>query len=774
MAKKRQKKSMLLPLEGSFPDEFSAVSASLSRRYQYVDEIAKGKTGLACKLRSNLNQDHFYCLKTVRHDITDREKIEAVRETLRKEVLILSPLSHRCLPTIYEHGLDESKPYYVCTYHPGSTFGKFKEQGQSLSFQETVFVLSSLLDVLKYLHDNGRTHCDLHQNNVMICCDVLRHGVLVIDFSSGHRDSDSSPFTANRGNVNFKDPQDQRHSGVSVDRREFSVSFQHSDFNALGKLLAIMRGCFIAKSPPATQAAYDDFSQSLQSGKLDSWTKIEDRFLSVLDPYRVVTENGDLFLSKRGVPQEITIPVSRGVPVGEAPLAVINTPIFQRLRSIKQLSFCDWYFPGANHTRFEHSLGTFAAAKQAAEGLAHDRTFRELFSPQQVRAFLLGSLLHDIGHYPYAHVVEQYAASRFPEDNEVKRAVSHEKHAITLLECDGELTEAICRHWGDDTLQMTIKLLESNVPVLSDLLDGPIDLDKVDYLTRDAAHCGVAFGAGLDIRGLVRSLRCIDNGTRLGIEETGVPAAEGLMVLQDQMLSSVYWHERIRGIISMFHAVLAHIVRKDVEALKALVQDLKTSKGDHDALSQVLWPRVSKLAGPEGELLRKLVELHLAPKYSDIYVPLKTYRRTDRPHARARHNIYSTIVSEGYSQSTVPIDWRCVSDLRTAFADALKEKGVEIHRLHLVVDVPYGKNARRMVHVQRKDGDGHVPITELSHLNRSIFEQPAVYLSPVRVYIAPDIYRRIEPHLASIIESAEEKFNSGGVADEVEMSQLPI
>ena len=400
--------------------------------------------------------------------------------------------------------------------------------------------------------------------------------------------------------------------------------------------------------------------------------------------------------------------------------------------------------------------------------------FRDLFSPHQVRAFLLASLVHDIGHYPYAHVLEQYAAGRFPDDREVKRAVSHEQHAITLLECDDDLTGAISRSWGDETLQTTIKILEGKVPVLSELLDGPIDLDKVDYLTRDAAHCGVAFGAGLDIKGLVRSLRCIENGSRLGIEETGVPAAEGLMVLQDQMLSSVYWHERIRGIISVFHAVLAHIVKKDVDALKSLAQDLKTSTGDHDALLRVLRPRVRDVPGLDGELLRKLVELHVTPKYSEIYTPIKTYRRTDMPHLRARHNIYNTIVTEGHSHSTVPIAWQWVSDLRAAYTEALKEKGVEIHRLHLVIDVPYGKNSRRMVDVQRRDGDGHVPITELSHLNRSIFEEPAVYLSPIRVYIAPDIYHRIESQLPSIIESAEERFSTSRSTDLVETSQMPI
>jgi HD superfamily phosphohydrolase len=187
------------------------------------------------------------------------------------------------------------------------------------------------------------------------------------------------------------------------------------------------------------------------------------------------------------------------------------------MRAIKQLSFCDWYFPGAGHSRFEHSLGTFGVAKLALEALVHDRTFRDVCTPDQARGLLLASLVHDIGHYPFAHVLEQYVASRFPDSHEAKAAVSHEKYTLALLDGDPDLSRAIKEHWGDDAKIEALRILEGNVPVLSQLLDGPIDLDKIDYLARDAAHCGVAYGSGLDADGLLKAMRCVENSSRLAL-----------------------------------------------------------------------------------------------------------------------------------------------------------------------------------------------------------------------------------------------------------------
>jgi len=245
----------------------------------------------------------------------------------------------------------------------------------------------------------------------------------------------------------------------------------------------------------------------------------------------------------------------------------------------------------------------------------------------------------------------------------------------------------------------------------------------------------------------------------LGIEEIGVSSAEGLMILQDQMLSSVYWQETVRGLICMFHAVLAHLVKTDIKLFLDLVEELKHCKSDQEAVYKVFLPRVEHYKGPEREQLRRLIDLHINQQYPEVYIPIKTYRVNDEIPVFARQYIYRSIVQDiTQSQSSLPINWDWVRDLRNAFIEAFKEKQILMQLLHLVVDVPYGKNSQRMVYIQNSRSGSDFPITDISHLNRSIFENPAAHLSPVRVYVAPEIYTKAGGRLNSIIESAEERF----------------
>lgn len=766
MARSKSRKQTTLPLNGSFPDYLQEAAGDLQQLYAFERELARGKTGVACLLRSRGNEACFACLKTIRDDITNAPELARVRETLIAEIEILSPLSHRCLPTVYQSNIRQERPYYVCTYHPGKTFNEFRNAPDSLGVKESAYVVWSLLDVLRYLHETGRTHCDLHSNNVMISAEVFRHGIMVIDFSSGHRDSDSSLETSNRGNLHFKPVEQQGRTGRRVNRSQELMAFRRADFKALGTLLALMSNKLLINTSQVTRTAYLEYCRALQDGRIDNWNEAHDRFASVIDPYRIQTENADLFLSEKGTPLEITIPVSGHTTVGEGPLAIINTDSFQRLRGIKQLSFCDWRFPGATHSRFEHSIGVFSVCKEATHHLMHDPVFREQFSPIQIRGLLLAALLHDIGHYPFAHVIEQYAASRFPDNSEALRIVSHEVHGKELLESDSELAEAIKRYWGDEALMQAKKTLDGNASVLSELIDGPIDIDKIDYLMRDASHCGIAFGDGLDAQGLLKAYRCVDNGRHLGIDEKGVSATEGLMILQDQMLSSVYWDETVRGVICMFHGVLAYLVKREIGTLRKLVAELKACRSDNDAIANVLIPWIDKFKGNEKSDLKSLISTHATSMSSRAYVPIKTYRSSDDAPRKAFMNIYRMIIGQRNSnQSSTPIEWKAVSSLREAFIEAFAEKGINLKRLHLGVDVPSGKGSRRRVVVQSDPNGPTVSITEISHLNTSIFDDPAAYLSPVRVYLAPEAYFDAGDRLKSIIEAAEERFFANGPQD---------
>lgn len=760
MSKDKRKQS-LLNING-FPEHLANISNDLANRYSFASEIGKGKTGVAYKIASHRNPSLNFCLKTIRADINDKQDLETIKHNLKKEVEILSSMSHRCLPTLYESNTDADPPYYIISYHPGTTFGTFKENNLTLHTQDSSIAILMLIDVFKCLHGAERTHCDLHPDNVMISSDIHKDGIYLIDFGSGHRGSDSAPFTYNKGNKLFKDTYGLDNNRELVERSEAADSFEHSDFKAFGYLLSFMEDCFFQDASILAKEAYADFAQSLINKKIMKWEEAEERFKNVLDPLRSVSENADLYLSERGEAEEIVIPVSSGVKVGTASLEVINTPIFQRLRHINQLSFCDWHYPGANHSRFEHSLGVYSIAERCVKSLVYDRHFRELFSPIQVRGFLLASLLHDIGHYPFAHVMEQYIKSRFPGDSKAVDIVSHEQNTVRLILTDSALNAAIVKYWGPDALREALNVLGGKSTILSSLLDGPIDIDKMDYLVRDAAHCGAAFGSGLDVAEILRSYRCvsIDKSFELGIAENGVAAIEGMMVLQDQMLSSIYWHPTSRSIICMFHAMVANLVKSDLGKLGDMIGKIKTCDSERQAISDVIIPEIRKTRGPLKSQLQSLADAILNKIYKKIYPLIAEYKAGHDVLPGSNSTVYGSIVQDiNSTQTSVPVRWENVRKLRKAYLRAFSEKKLRIEDLHLVIDVPYGKASRRMFKVQTGEHEHAMDITKISHLKESIFSDPAAFLSPIRVYVDPGIHDKAKARLESIKKSAEEEYD---------------
>lgn len=768
---KKQSASNTLGLD-VFPEYLGEARESLSTRYKFESQLGEGKTGVAFLLTTLNNPFRKLCLKTIKESITDPTLIADVRRTLQKEVDILRPLSHRCLPTIIEAGLDAPTPYYVCSFQAGMTFYAAKHENRKLTLRESIFAISSLIDVCKHLHSVGRTHCDLHSNNVLLGTDILADGLMVIDFGSGHKESDSTPETLNRGNVNFKPIASQITDRSVVNRHDFAEEFRKADIAALGKLFAQMLDVFLTGASIATRDEYVRLCADMQNGRLTDWSSIEDRFDLVVDPYRCVGRNADLFLGDSGVPESIVVPATGAVVVGVPAIAIINEPAFQRMRGLKQLSFCDWHFPGAHHTRFEHSLGVFSNASRCIKRLSHHAEFRGTFTPQEVRGFLLASLLHDIGHYPFAHVLEQYVTGRFPDDKILKDAASHEVRTLSLLDSDSSLRDAIKLHWGADTLLHAKKVLLGQTPGLSQLLNGPLDIDKIDYLRRDARHCGVPFGEGLDSRKVLESLRYVSSTKAIGISIDGVASVEGFLVLQDQMLGEVYWHQAVRAVIAMFHAVIAFCVRTREERLKQLLLEIQGCSSEADAITNVIQPAIAAIPNEEfgnkvdaektRAALKKMTQLFLCPDYSEIYHPIAVYRRNDETDGRSTVNVYNSIVQPTNSgQSPLGIDWKNVRKLRACLQSALAEKKIVASELDVIIDAPIGKHGHPSFVVVDEKNRVSSSFDAMPHVNRSIHEQPATQWSPVRVYVSPLIMDEIGGRSEVIVQSAGQKFFHG-------------
>lgn len=230
------------------------------------------------------------------------------------------------------------------------------------------------------------------------------------------------------------------------------------------------------------------------------------------------------------------------IALTEPEVAILDTPQMQRLRRIRQLTFCHFVYPGANHTRFEHSLGTLHIAGKIANYLGVEE------GPLRAAA-----LIHDIGHMPFSHGLEG-----------VVRA-SHEDVAKSMLK-SGQMKDLL-GGLGYDTKEL---LRLASGEGAGKIISSQIDADRMDYLLRDAHYTGVAYGI-IDVDRLTRVMQF--DGERVYFKKKGQVALESLLVGRNQMISAVYRHHTVRVAEAMLH--------EGLRGLNLTVEQL-LSMGDSD------------------------------------------------------------------------------------------------------------------------------------------------------------------------------------------------
>lgn len=231
-------------------------------------------------------------------------------------------------------------------------------------------------------------------------------------------------------------------------------------------------------------------------------------------------------------------------------LAVLDTPPVQRLRYVRQLGHAFLVYPGATHSRFEHALGAYHLTGRAL-GILEQRGELGGVPREERLAVRLAALLHDIGHYPFSHALEEAGF------------VHHETLGVGRLG-QGELGDALRRLGGEGLVERIGGLIRGCSPSpLQGLISGTLDLDKVDYLSRDALACGVPYG-NLDVDRLLAALTLVEgSGSRgeIGVMEKGVSALESMLFAKYQMYRNVYWHHAVRAATCMFKRAVAATVR---------------------------------------------------------------------------------------------------------------------------------------------------------------------------------------------------------------------
>ena len=222
------------------------------------------------------------------------------------------------------------------------------------------------------------------------------------------------------------------------------------------------------------------------------------------------------------------------LPLNPFEIEVLDYPQLQRLRRVKQLGFISLIYPGANHSRFEHSIGTMHLASKLADQLELSKEDKDL-----VR---IAGLLHDAGHGPFSHV------------SEAVLGVNHEEITAFVIEktsIHDKLSEKF------DTKEI-IDIINGEGK-LGPIISGDLDMDRMDYLIRDSHYTGVAYGV-IDTERIISNLKL---ERELILDIKGVQAAESALTARYLMYPSVYQHHTTRIINAMFRRCLRDLINQD-------------------------------------------------------------------------------------------------------------------------------------------------------------------------------------------------------------------
>jgi hypothetical protein len=407
----------------------------------------------------------------------------------------------------------------------------------------------------------------------------------------------------------------------------------------------------------------------------------------------------------------VRIPPGDTAPLTPRVRALLDTAKMRRLARVSQLGLVALVYPGAIHSRLEHSLGVYRLALEFLRRLQAEPRFAEVVGDDDASAFIAAALVHDIGHWPYCHPIEDMGLPEIPR---------HESLVEGIL-ADGCLADVLESEWGVSPGRIAALITGSASDragrILHSLLSGPIDVDKMDYLARDSLHAGVPYGRNFDQPRLLANLCLDERGEGLAIADKGRTAAELMVFARYVMFSEVYWHHAVRAATAMLQRAV-WIVRERID-LRALVRS-----DDH---------------GFADWLLRTTSGTPAAELADGLFGPCRRlFKRVATFDALHQPALHSACAGRPYADA-VEIAARLAARLSMRL-------GTPIARDHLLLDAPPAeREVEFRLQVRERPGSadgapGWRRLEELSPVVRSLArEQFDDLVKRVRIFAHPDV-----------------------------------
>jgi len=319
----------------------------------------------------------------------------------------------------------------------------------------------------------------------------------------------------------------------------------------------------------------------------------------------------------------VRLPPGDTAPLTPRVRALLDTADMRRLARVSQLGLVGLVYPGAVHSRLEHSLGVYRLAIEFLRRLKDDSRFTTAVGPDDASAFIAAALVHDIGHWPFCHPIEDMGLAEIPR---------HESLVEGIL-ASGPVADVLDSSWGIPPHRIASLITGAAADpagrILHSLLSGPIDVDKMDYLARDSLHAGVPYGRNFDQPRLLASLCLDERGEALAITDKGRTAAELMVFARYVMFSEVYWHHAVRSATGM--------LQRAVWLVRAAVDPAAVARTDDPGFTAWLAavaegtpaaPLVAGLFGPRRQLFKRAASFD-ALRQPEVHAALAGRRYDD-------------------------------------------------------------------------------------------------------------------------------------------------
>lgn len=372
---------------------------------------------------------------------------------------------------------------------------------------------------------------------------------------------------------------------------------------------------------------------------------------------------------------EITDPVHKCIQITELERELIDAPVFQRLRRIKQLAGAHLVYPSAQHSRFEHSMGAMHVA-----GLAGDRLFslNELADHDLVQQLRVASLLHDIGHGPFSHLSEEVMMLRSNKD--------HEQIGKEIIQRT-EISDILSTHGFSPKQISDLSTGQSNSKFMNEIIAGSLSSDLMDYLPRDSLFTGAEYGR-IDYNRIINSFTITD-GRSIALQRSSLYSFESMLISRYEMFKAVYFHKTVRAAeVMLLHSILLafdsiDFLTRNVQTFLALTDDTIIAK---------------LLSARQIPVVRQLVRNYLDRKLLKCVYEKFVYKR----------------------DKFKELDWKWVEDVRSRIAEI-----ASVDSNHVFVDVSGiasvplapNKSEMRSILLMTEKGVIRMPVSSLPIIN---------------------------------------------------------